>query len=86
MAWVCAPSLLLKHLAAESVRQIRGPTVATFDDLADGYAWLQQTCVTHPGDVITYRTPEQQARLSHQVATLTQQLRHYEMAAGRASR
>lgn len=84
MAWVCAPSLLMRHLAAESVRQLRAPIVATFDDLADAFAWLQQTRVTHPGDVIPYRTPEQQARLSRQVAQLTQELRHYEVAAGRA--
>jgi hypothetical protein len=43
LAWVCAPDLLLKHLAGEAVRQLRTPMVVMFDDLENAYAWLRHT-------------------------------------------
>jgi len=86
IAWVCAPNLLLKHLANESIQQLRTPMVAMFDDLADAYAWLQHTRVTHPGDMLPYRTAEQQAELSQRVAMLSQELAHYDQTAGRPVR
>ncbi|GAB3586466.1 hypothetical protein [Hymenobacter daeguensis] len=83
LAWVCAPSLLVKHLTNESVRQLRAPMVATFDHLADAYAWLQHAHPTQPGDEPSDRDPEQQARLARRVAALSQELAHYNQAAGR---
>ena len=86
LAWVCAPSLLLRHLAGEAVRQLRAPMVATFDDLADAYAWLQHTRPTLPGDALPYRTPEHQAKLHHRVDLLNQELHQHAVAAGRSGR
>ncbi|MBO2012993.1 STAS/SEC14 domain-containing protein [Hymenobacter negativus] len=84
LAWVCAPSLLLKHLTGEAVRQLRAPTVATFDHLADAYAWLQNANVTHPGDMLPHRTPAQQAELNRRIAQLSDELQHYDQIAGRS--
>jgi hypothetical protein len=86
LAWVCAPSLLLKHLAGESVRQLRTPVVATFDDLADAYTWLQHTHPTHPGDMQPYRTPAQQSEITKRTAKLAEELHYYDQLAGRAVR
>ena len=86
LAWVSAPSVLLQHLTDESVRQLRTPLVATFDDLAGAFAWLQRAHPTHPGDLLPYRSPEQQAKLARRVAQLAEQLRHFDQVAGRPVR
>ena len=80
LAWVCAPSLLLKHLANESVRRLQTPTVALFDDVADAYAWLRLQH-PHPEAAAQAAADIQQAQLHDRVATLANELRHYRQVA-----
>lgn len=77
LAWVCAPSLLLKHLASQSVDQLQTPTVALFDDVADAYAWLR---FQHLGPGAPPASP-QPAQLQERVAQLAGELAHYQQVA-----
>jgi hypothetical protein len=77
LAWVCAPSLLLKHLAGEAVRQLQTPTVAMFDDLADAYAWLQHTHLGPEAPAATNRHDQLRTR----VDALSAELVHYQQVA-----
>ncbi|MDQ2770818.1 MAG: hypothetical protein M3Y54_09990 [Bacteroidota bacterium] len=80
LAWVCAPSMLVKHLTTEAVRQLRAPMVNIFDDMADAYSWLQHTRFAHL-DAVAQPGPEQQAELASRVAELSDGLRHYRKVA-----
>jgi hypothetical protein len=81
VAWVCAPSVLLRHLAHESVQQLCAPAVTTFDNLADACTWLQSKRRPLPPSAPPL---EQHARLHKRVNLLTQELQHGQLAAGRA--
>jgi hypothetical protein len=85
LAWVCAPSLLLKHLTSEAVRQLRSPTVAIFDDLADGYAWLQHTRFQHLDHAMPQSPAERQAELASRVAAFSAELQHYQKVSKRVA-
>lgn len=82
LAWVCAPSPLLKHLAGQAVRELRAPVVAIFDDVAEAYTWLQHTRFAHldanasPGSAL-----ERQIELATRVSELSDRLRHYRKVA-----
>jgi hypothetical protein len=77
LAWVCAPSLLLKHFASEAVGQLQTPTVAMFDDVADAYTWLQHT---HLGPGVP-AVANRHSRLRNRVEALSDELHHYQQVA-----
>ena len=80
MAWVCAPSLVVKHFTTEAASQLQTTTVAMFDDLADAYAWLQHT---QAGKIC--ESPEaaatRHAKLTNRVAAFSEELAHYQQVA-----
>ncbi|MBF9221438.1 hypothetical protein [Hymenobacter ruricola] len=77
LAWVCAPDLLLKHLAGEAVRQLRTPMVVMFDDLENACAWLQHTRI--PADEATGPdAARRQAELNFRVEALLEEVSHLE--------
>ncbi len=80
LAWVCAPSMLVKHLTTEAVRQLPAPTVNIFDDMADAYSWLQHTRFAHL-DAVAPLDAERQAELASRVAELSEGLRRYRKVA-----
>ena len=75
IAWVCAPSPLAKYVANEAERQLKGPMVATFEDLADAYAWLSNA---RPTRQALPPTAAWQSRLRERVATLSDELARYQ--------
>lgn len=82
LAWICAPSPLLKHLTSQAVRQLRAPVVVIFDDVADAYSWLQHTRFAHlDAAEATASALERQEQLAGRVAELSEGLRHYRKVA-----
>ena len=86
LAWVCAPSPLVSHLTSEVVRQLRAPMVATFDNVADAYSWLQHSRFAHLDDAAAQPDPDRQAELASRVAQLSEGLRHYRKVAWLAAK
>jgi hypothetical protein len=82
VAWVSAPSLLIKTVTSEAVRQLASPMLAVFDQIDEAYTWLQQTRFhqaeeNSPPLISAQRT----AALAEMLADLAQQLERYRQAA-----
>ena len=84
LAWVSAPSLLVKALTGEAVSGLGKPVVALFDDLAEAYDWLQRTRFHQADDTPMPSLAQRKANLAEKLAMLSSQLERYRQ--GQAAR
>jgi hypothetical protein len=73
VAWVYAPTLRGQHIVYLLLRQLPGPLIDAFDNVADAVTYLQRFRTTLPGP-IPVRPPAQQAELTQQVQALRQHM------------
>jgi len=69
VAWVYAPSLRGQHIVYLLLRQLPGPLIDAFANVADAVAWLERFKPTGLGPAPA-RSPAQQAKLAQQVQAI----------------
>jgi len=73
VAWVYAPMLRGQHVVYLLLRQLPGPPVDAFANVADAVAYLQRFQTKSP-KFVAVRSPAQQAELTQQVQAIRQRM------------
>jgi hypothetical protein len=71
VAWVYSPSLRGQHMVHMILRQLPGPIIEAFNNVADAVSWLQR-CQPTPQGLLTTRCPAAQTELARQVQAIRQ--------------
>lgn len=73
VAWVYAPTLRGQHIVYLLLRQLPGPLIDAFDNVADAVTWLERFRPALRSPAPT-RSPAQQAALQQQIQAMRQRI------------